>query len=170
MANSGSSTSPILSFLAKGRIPPFSIISLVTGSYFEVNSSNETLSPFCSRLSIEWSPISCPRLMLLRSWMGANEAAMTILIPDQRSHCAAGSRLEPVPFRCPETMTSKPPSSKARGSNTRRPPCTNPAYAFSAIIAGSWSKQTQAGVITSVLMSSSKSPTSRSSMRRSTPS
>ena len=39
-------------FEAKGNRPPFSIINLVTGSYFDVNSDKDILSPFCNRLRI----------------------------------------------------------------------------------------------------------------------
>ena len=75
--------------------------------------------------------------MLFRSWIGANEAAITTRIPDHLSHWGAVSLLDPVPFLCPDTITSNPPSIKARGWNTLLPSCINPAYAFSAIIAGS---------------------------------
>ena len=65
--------------------------------------------------------------MLLRSWIGANEAAITMLIPAQRSHCAAVSLEDPVPFRWPETMTSKLPFLSAFSLNTRNPLCMRPA-------------------------------------------
>ena len=94
---------------------------------------------------------------------------MTILIPAQRSHCGAVSREEPVPFRWPETITSKFPFLSAFSLNTLNPLCIRPAYAFFAISAGSWSKQTHAGVMTSVLMSSSKSSTDKSSIFKLSP-
>ena len=37
---------------AKGKIPPFSNINLVTGSYFSVNSCRSILSPFCNLFNI----------------------------------------------------------------------------------------------------------------------
>ncbi len=43
--------------------------------------------------------MSTPWLMLLRAWMGANEAATARRIPDHFSACTAVSREEPTPLR-----------------------------------------------------------------------
>ena len=40
--------------------------------------------------------------MLLRSWIGANECAITRWMPDHFSHCGAVSRELPVPLRWPD--------------------------------------------------------------------
>ena len=43
--------------------------------------------------------MSTPWLTLLRAWMGANDAAMAIRIPDHFSACTAVSRDDPTPLR-----------------------------------------------------------------------
>ena len=40
-------------------------------------------------------------LMLLRAWIGANDDAIASRLPENTSHCAAVSRLEPTPFCAP---------------------------------------------------------------------
>ena len=43
--------------------------------------------------------MSTPWAMLLRAWMGANEAAIAMRMPDHFSACTAVSREEPTPLR-----------------------------------------------------------------------
>jgi len=75
--------------------------------------------------------------MLLRAWIGANDDAIANRLPENTSHCAAVSRLDPTPFCAPATMTSKFPSRSAFGGISRAAFTINPAYAFFAISAGS---------------------------------
>ena len=75
--------------------------------------------------------------MLLRPWIGANDAAIAMRMPQYFSHCAAVSRELPVPLRNPETITSKLPSRSARAGTRRLPSAMSPAYAFLAISLGS---------------------------------
>ena len=57
-------------------------------------------------------------------------------MPLHFSACTAVSRDEPTPFRSPETITSKLPSSSARVGNSRFPSTMRPAYASSARSSG----------------------------------
>ena len=65
--------------------------------------------------------------MLLRAWMGANDAAITSSMPHHFSHWGAVSRELPVPLRWPDTITWKLPSISARSPNTRCPSFIRPA-------------------------------------------
>jgi hypothetical protein len=75
------------------------MIACVIGSQPFWNSESGSDSPACRRRSIAWSPISTPWAMLLRAWMGANEAAIAMRMPDHFSACTAVSRDDPTPFR-----------------------------------------------------------------------
>jgi hypothetical protein len=133
----GTLISPRESRAQNGRRPPLSMMSAVTASWPRVNSDSGIDSPASRRRSMAWSPMSWPMLMLLRAWIGANDDAIASRLPENTSHCAAVSRLEPTPFCAPEAITSKLPPGSAFSGNSRWPPTTRPAYAFLAICAGS---------------------------------
>ncbi len=95
----GRSTSPSSRALEKGKRPPWRMTSWVIGSHPSQNSASGIPSPDWRRRIASWSPISTPWLMLLRAWMGANEAAMAMRMPDHFSACTAVSRELPTPLR-----------------------------------------------------------------------
>ena len=99
VSGSGMSISPAASAFENGNRPPWRMTSCEIGSWPSVNTSSGTPSPACRRRSTSWSPISTPWLTLLRAWMGANEAAMAMRMPDHFSACTAVSRDEPTPLR-----------------------------------------------------------------------
>ena len=76
------------------------------------------------RAASSWSPISTPRLMLLRAWIGANEAAIAMRMPDHFSHCAAVSRELPTPLRRPGDDDLEVAVERARRARSRRSPST----------------------------------------------
>ena len=103
------------------------MICRVSGSQPRVNSVSGTFSPACSRSTSAWSPINTPWLMLLRAWIGANDAAMAMRMPLHFSACTAVSRELPTPLRLPETMTSKLPSASAPSAKSFSPSTMRPA-------------------------------------------